>query len=103
MAHGKTMAWLHAGLGTLALHGMATGESLEVLDQIGDLNGSQVATDDVTPCQIFESSFAIYDIAVIDAWGDCIPDVDCPADVDSDGIVDVNDVLLVISEWGVCL
>ncbi|MAT82201.1 MAG: hypothetical protein CMJ29_11235, partial [Phycisphaerae bacterium] len=41
-------------------------------------------------------------LAVIDAWGDCVPDQDCPADVDGDDVVNVNDVLLVIGEWGAC-
>jgi lysyl endopeptidase len=31
---------------------------------------------------------------------DCLPDPDCPADVDGDGFVNVSDVLTLISSWG---
>ncbi len=31
---------------------------------------------------------------------DCLPDPDCPADVDGDGVVNVSDVLTLISSWG---
>ena len=37
---------------------------------------------------------------VIGAWGPCPPP--CPADVNHSGIVDVDDLLIVISHWGPC-
>jgi hypothetical protein len=37
-------------------------------------------------------------LLVLDQWGA----VDSPADVDMDGIVDVNDLLLVVGNWGPC-
>ena len=35
---------------------------------------------------------------MLEAWGVC-PDGECPADFDNDGIVGVNDILLLMSYW----
>jgi hypothetical protein len=38
-------------------------------------------------------------VALILAWGPCVPSEPCPADVDGSGEVDVNDLVLVILNW----
>ncbi|MCH2134000.1 MAG: hypothetical protein MK116_09655 [Phycisphaerales bacterium] len=41
-------------------------------------------------------------LSVLESWGGCPADGNCPGDVTLDGTVDVNDVLLVIGRWGNC-
>jgi hypothetical protein len=36
---------------------------------------------------------------VINAWGECANPKNCPADIDGNGAVDIDDLLLVINGW----
>ena len=68
-----------------------------------DLNNNGIPDECECPDTNADGIVDVNDIlTVIGAWGDCVPDSDCPADVDGDGTVNVNDVLLVIGEWGTC-
>jgi V8-like Glu-specific endopeptidase len=46
------------------------------------------------------TGWLIDDIQVIGLSVDCDPPPDCPGDVDGSGVVDVTDLLIVISSWG---
>lgn len=42
-------------------------------------------------------------LMVINDWGACpTPPIECPADANLDGQVNVDDLLIVINSWGVC-
>ena len=36
------------------------------------------------------------------AWPVIIDEIDCPEDINGDGIVNISDLLAIISDWGVC-
>ena len=39
-------------------------------------------------------------IAIIEDWGACPEGACCPSDLVPDGVVEVNDILVVIAAWG---
>ena len=72
-------------------------------------NGTQVCTQGVTEQQCYDLFDGVWLAGVEscfhqDADCDALPkdSHDCEADGTADGIVDVEDLLLVIDQWGVC-